>query len=237
MKKFLFTGFLLTLLIWSGCKVTHPSKVVVDPEFKPNEIVSILIAPFISSISEAEDPKRFSETIMDRVLREQLAAREDYKFISTQTFKFALKKAGLEDRYEEFKENWIKNHTIDKDFLTKMRLLTNAQTMLVPYVYLWYKDQADYREASTASSTQVGATLSLVDMTTGKILWEATDENVKESVRSEGRTVVSSGGYVRRIEGVSATGQDIYSAPPFSDVAVMVLQAIVDAFPRKQGIE
>ena len=238
MKRFLLISILgLFTLLLAGCKATHPSKVVTDPSFNPNQIVDILVVPFISSISEAEDPKRFSENIMNRVLWERLSERNDYKFLSPQQFKYAMSRAGLSDRYEAFKEKWIKNHAVDMEFISGLRRIINAQTLLIPYVYLWHKDEADYREASAVSATQVGATLSLIDMSTGKILWEATDENYKEAVRSEMRSVVSSGGYVRRIEGVSVTGKDVYSAPPYGDVAVLVLGAIVDALPRKEAIE
>ncbi len=238
MKRHFFVVLVgLFLLMLVGCKASHPSKIVVDPSFNPNEIVDILVVPFISSIGEGEDPKRFSETIMNKVLWERLSERDDYKFLSPQQFSYAMNRAGLSGRFGEFKEKWIKNHTIDLKFLEGIRRVINAQTMLIPHVYLWHKDEADYREASAVSTTQVGATLSLVDMKTGKILWEATDENYKEAVRSEMRSVVSSGGYVRRIEGVSVTGQDVYSAPPYGDVAVLVLESIVEALPRKGAIE
>jgi len=238
MRKLIFLGLtIFTLFILFGCKATHPSKVVTDPDFNPNEIVDILVAPVISSISEAEDPNRYSETIMNRVLSEKLSERDDYKFLSQQQFMFALKKAGLEDRFKKFKEQWIRSHTLDMYFISRLRKALNTQTMLIPLVYLWHKDEADYREESSVSSTQVGATMTLVDMETGKILWEATDENYKESVRSEMRSVVVSGGYARRIDGISATGRDQYAAPPYSDVAVLVVNAIVNALPRKTAIE
>ena len=228
---------LFVLFALYGCKASHPSKIVTSPDFNPNEIVDILVAPVISSISEAEDPNRYSETIMNRVLSEKLSEREDYKFLSQQQFMFALKKAGIEDGFNKFKEQWIKSHTVDMNFLSKLRRALNTQTILIPLVYLWHKDEADYREESAVSSTQVGVTVTLLDMETGKILWEATDENYKESVRSEMRSVVASGGYARRIDGVSATGRDQYAAPPYSDVAVLVIDAIVNALPRKTAIE
>lgn len=238
MKRYLIIPiFGLFLFAIAGCKASHPSKITVDPSFNPNEIVDILVAPFISSIGEAEDPKRFSEKIMNKVLWEKLSERDDYKFLSSQQFMYAMNRAGLTKSFEAFKKKWIKEHAIDISFIERLRKVINAQTILIPYVYLWHKDEADYREESTSSATQIGATLSLVDMKTGKILWEATDENYKEGVRSEMRRTVSSGGYVRRIEGVTATGQDMYAAPPYSDVAVLVLGSIVDALPRKGEIE
>ena len=106
--------------------------------------------------------------------------------------------------------------------------------LLIPSVYLWWKDETDYRELNTASSTQVGATLTLVDFKTGEIMWEATDENYKEAVRSQGdRVQVSTAGMHRRVAGVSETGSDMYAAPPYEDVAVLVLQVLVDEIPSR----
>ena len=69
-------------------------------------------------------------------------------------------------------------------------------------------------------------------------MWEATDENYKESVRTEGNRVqAASGGINRRISGTSVTGKDIYGAPPFEDVTVLVVSALVSAIPEKVAIE
>jgi hypothetical protein len=124
-------------------------------------------------------------------------------------------------------------HEVDKTFLRDLQQNLNVQMVLVPYVYLWHKDEADYRESATASATQVGAMLTLIDMGSGKILWEGTDENYKEAVRSEDRSVITTGGVDRKVAGVTATGKDMYAAPPFEDVAMLVLQAIVGALPPR----
>jgi hypothetical protein len=76
--------------------------------------------------------------------------------------------------------------------------------------------------------------LSLIDPKTGTVVWEATDENYKESVRSEGdRVQSSSAGIDRRVSGTSVSGGDIYAAPPFDDVTILVLKALVGAIPEK----
>jgi hypothetical protein len=79
-----------------------------------------------------------------------------------------------------------------------------------------------------------GATLTLVDFASGRIVWEGTDENYKEAVRTEGNRVqVDGGGFVRRVSGVTTTGRDMYAAPPFEDVALLVLQVLVEAVPQR----
>jgi len=221
------------LVLLAGCKPPHPSTIKSDPAFDPNKVSGILIAPFVSSIIEAEDPQRQSERIMNSILAELLSERTDYKFVSPEQFQGAVMRGKLGARYAAFKELWATKHQVDKEFLRELKLSLNVEMILVPHVYLWHKDEADYREEATASVTQVGATLTLIDMGTGAIVWEASDENYKEAVRSEGRSVVTTGGVDRRVGGVTGTGRDSYAAPPFDDVAMLVLQAIVGALPPR----
>ncbi len=230
-KLFVLSAVMLVLL--AGCKPPHPSTVTVDPAFDPNAVSGILVAPFISSVVEGEDPQRQSERVMNGILVELLSERTDYKFISSEQFQGAVMRGKLGERYAAFKELWATKHVVDKEFLQKLKLTLNVEMVLVPQVYLWHKDEADYREAATSSVTQVGATLTLIDMGSGAIVWESSDENYKEAVRSEDRSVVQSGGVDRKVGGVTGTGRDQYGAPPFEDVAMLVLQSIVGALPPR----
>jgi hypothetical protein len=234
MKRCSIIALMVLLLFVSGCKPKHPSLVKIDPGFDPNEVGTILVAPFISSISEGEDPNRESEQLMNKLLWELLSTRADQTFLSPEQMRLAVLRNGLTDEYERFKLDWMTKHQADVEFLRKVKEGLNVDLILIPHVYLWFKDEADYREAATASSTQIGATLSLVDPATGLIVWEATDENFKESVRTEGgRSLVSAGGWDRRVDGVTETGRDMYAAPPYRDVAILVLEVLVGAIPEK----
>ena len=225
---------MLSLMLLMGCQSQHPSKVTVDPEFNPNQLGSVLIAPVVSSISEGVDPKRDSERIVSRTLLELISERTDHNFLSPEHFKLAVRKEGLEEAYEQFQNDWITKHEVNPAFLARLKGNLDISAILIPQVYLWDKDEADYREAGTASSTSVGITLTLIDFESGKVVWEGMDENYKESVRTEGNRVqVDGGGFVRRVSGVTSTGRDMYAAPPFEDVALLVLQALVNAFPER----
>jgi hypothetical protein len=232
MKKLMILSAVMLVLV-AGCKPPHPSAVKIDPAFDPNAVSGILIAPFVSSIIEAEDPQRQAERTMNRILAELLSERSDYKFISSEQFQGAIMRGKLGERYAAFKELWATKHEVDKEFLRDLKATLNIEVLLVPHVYLWHKDEADYREGSTVSATQVGATVTLIDMSSGKILWDGSDENTKEAVRSEDRSVLTSGGVDRRVSGVTGTGRDQYGAPPFEDVAMLVLQSIVGALPPR----
>lgn len=237
MKRCCLAITLLLIIVLAGCKPQHPSRVTVDPEFNANQLGSILIAPVISSIGEGEDPNRESERVMNSLLLELIKERTDHKFLSPEHFKLAIRKAGLDEDYEKFKNDWSTKHEIDKAFLIGLKGELEISAVLIPHVYLWLKDEADYREAGTASSTSVGASLALVDFETGTISWEAIDENFKEAVRTEGnREQVVTGGLTRRVAGVTATGRDMYAAPPFEDVALLVLRALVDAIPERGAL-
>ena len=234
MKRIVTTLVLLSLFIGAGCKSQHPSKLTVDPEFDANRLGSVLIAPVVSSISEGVDPKRDSERIMNKLLLELISERTDHSFLSPEHFKLAIRKEGLEEAYEQFKNEWITKHEADPIFLARLKGDLDISAILISQVYLWDKDEADYREEGTASTTSVGATMTLIDFESGKIVWEGMDENYKESVRTEGNRVqVDGGGFVRRVSGVTSTGRDMYAAPPFEDVALLVLQVLIEAFPQR----
>lgn len=237
MKKSFLVICIGVLFFCMGCGPKHPSKVTVDPAFDPFTVSTVLVTPFISSVSEGQDIERDSERIMDQTLRTVLAERGDYAFLTPTQFMGAVNVARAAEEYEQFKADWISKHEADVEFLRKIKQSLDVDIVMIPLVYLWFKDEADYREAGTASTTQVGATLSFVDPSTGAILWEATDENYKEAVRTEGgRERVSSGGISRRVAGVTETGRDMYAAPPFEDVALMVLESLVGAIPEKGAL-
>lgn len=234
MKRYALVPLLCLLVISVGCKSKHPSSVEVNEDLDPNQISMILVAPFVSSITEGEDSDRESEKIMNRKLWEIISKRQDYEFHSPNQFLSYVGRAQATDEYERFQEMWIEEHRVNPEFLKALQRSADYDMLLVPYVYLWWKDETDYREVNTASSTQIGATLTLVDFKTGEIMWDASDENYKESVRSEGdRVQVSSAGMHRRVAGVSESGSDMYAAPPYEDVAILVLQVLVDAIPSR----
>ncbi|MBN2071544.1 MAG: hypothetical protein JW814_08820 [Candidatus Krumholzibacteriota bacterium] len=233
MKRFPAYIALLALVAFAACKSQHPSVIKAEPDFDSGKIQSILVLPVVSSVTRGEDPDRESERITNRVLWEHVTELDDFTFQSPETFKIKIYAENLGDRIGEFNDKWATSHTADVDFLNALSTL-NVDLIMIPHVYLWLKDEADYREEGSSSATQVGLTVSLVDPATGRIMWESTDENTKESVRTEGNRVQAmSGGINRRISGTSMSGKDIYAAPPFEDVVVLVVSAIIDAIPKK----
>jgi hypothetical protein len=236
MKKAAIFMIAVILLAMAGCKSKHPVSIEVEPDFNPGEHTTILVLPTISMITKGEDPKRESDRIPNRILWDFLSERHDYKFFSPEQFRMVVTKVGLEDRSEEFRNKWSREHVVDLDLCRAIKEELDVDLLLVPVIYLWHKDETDYREAAASSVTQVGMTLSLIDPDNGHVLWDATDENYKESVRSEGdRVQSSSAGIDRRISGTSVSGGDIYAAPPFDDVVVLVLEALVGAIPEKSS--
>ena len=237
MKRVCSLALIAGLVLLSGCKKKHPSEITLNPEFNPNDVGAVLVSPVISTLTDSEDPNRQADIIMNRLIWEHVSQRPDYTFLSPESFRFAARNAGLTGRIDEYKAHWAKEEALDAEFLRGIRENANADIMLIPLIFLWNKDEADYREEGSASTTQVGATFWLVDLETGEILWKAIDENFKESVRTEGqREAATTGTITRRISGVSETGRDIYSAPPFEDVAVMVVEILVNAIPEKGAI-
>lgn len=233
MKSTLAVTLAAALIFSAGCKIQHPSEIKMEPDFDPGTVGTVLIIPAVSSIVQGEDPNRESERITNRIIFELASERFDYTFLSPEQYRLAVSRAKLATRQEEFDRKWITEHVAHDEFLQAVNSM-NVDMLLIPLVYLWNKDEADYREMATASATQVGITLSLVDPRSGRIMWEATDENYQESVRTEGdRVQASSGGIDRRVSGVSSSGKDVYAAPPFEDVTRLVLEALMNAIPEK----
>ncbi len=220
-------------LVVSGCKAQHPSVITVEPDFDTGKISSILVLPVISSITRGEDPNRDSERITNRVLWNCISEKSEYKFLSPASFTMMVNKAKLGSKISGFNDKWATEHIADELFLKALATL-NVDLILIPQIYLWAKDEADYRESGTASATQVGMTISLVDPVNGRVMWEATDENYKESVRTEGDRIQSTTmGIDRRIAGKSMLGRDVFAAPPYEDVVLLVVEALVGAVPEK----
>ncbi len=233
MKRAIAVTLTMLMIFTLGCKRQHPSMINIDPEFDPGKIRTILVIPAMSSITKGDDPNRESEVMVDKVIWTFVSERGDYSFISPNSFLGTVGRAGLMDQMSEFIDSWM-NHKVLKEEFKQAITMLNPDIILIPEVYLWNKDEADYRESATSSVTQVGITMSMVDPRSGMILWQATDENFKESVRTEGERVqASSGGIDRRVAGKTASGKDMYAAPPFDDVAVLVIESLVTAIPEK----
>ncbi|MCK4538011.1 MAG: hypothetical protein KAV42_04350 [Candidatus Krumholzibacteria bacterium] len=232
MKRYIFVISAVFVLI-GGCKRQHPSVITIDPDFDSATVMTVLIVPTISAITTGDDPTRQSEILVDRVFWEFINERNDYVFISPNTFRGAIGRHGLSTSIEKFRLDWMGSKVINDEFGEAIRSL-NPDMVIILEVYLWNKDEADYRESATASATQVGMTLSMVDPGSGLIMWEATDENYREAIRTEGdRIQNTSGGFDRRIAGRSVSGKDVFAAPPFEDVVVLVVEALVNAIPEK----
>ncbi|MDZ7859600.1 MAG: hypothetical protein U5O15_02845 [Candidatus Krumholzibacteriota bacterium] len=235
MKKIFLVVFLVIVMFFSGCGSNHPSNIIVDPEFNPNDVSRILVTPVISLISDNADRNRLSERMTQKMLWKRLSRISDYKFFSPQRFSFALRKVKKPVQFDEIKKGWVESKTIDAELLKLINDYVDADLFLIPEVYLWNKDEADYRESSAASLTEVGVSIYLVNPDSGKILWEATDQNFMEAMRTEGERVMvrGKGGFDRRIKGISPTGSNVYEAPPFEDVLVKVLGALIEVFPSR----
>ncbi|MCD6379993.1 hypothetical protein J7M07_06065 [bacterium] len=238
MEKNVVAALLIVVVFFFGCGITHPSSVIVDPEFNPNAVTRILVTPVISCVSETDDRDRLSELTTQRVLWENLNRMSDYVFLSQQNFYFALSKAKKTAEIKKFKRDWLEGKKAGAELLKLIGKYVDVDAILVPEIYLWHKDEADYREQGASSVTQVGMTIYLVNPLSGKILWEATDQDYLEAMRTEGDRVLvqGAGGFDRRIAGISETGVDMYGAPPFENVLTKVVGTLVKAFPFRSTV-
>lgn len=227
-----FARFLVLLVavvgIVSGCQRQHPIKVKVDPAFETGA-EKIAVFPFLTALHESDDPDGLAPATMNKYFTPALDARKDYKLISPNTLSYAVEQQELGAGYQRFVAEYPKTGKADSEFLGALADALRCDAFLIPVVDMWQKDEVDFQENATPS-TYVGASIVVVDRTGNTVLFHATDENYIEGARSEtgDRGVISSAGRVRSDEGAKT-----HRAPPFEEVAIMVINALVGSLPPR----
>lgn len=214
-----------------GCGKTHPVKVFVDPSMKDGTVEKVAVLPFTSSLHRSDDPDDIASKTMDELFLGQLESRKDYKFSSPQSVSYVIDKAGLGEAAAKFADDWRKHQQVDTVFLSKLSKELQVDGVLIGVVDVWQKDEVDYREASGTPTTYVGATVTLLGVNSGAILFQASDEDFLESATSEASdrgVKTSTLGAVR-----SDSGGRIYKAPRHQDVAIKVVRALVASLPKR----
>jgi hypothetical protein len=229
MRK-LFLAVVVVVMACAGQK-DHPISLEIDPAMEERNAGKIAVFPFLSALHDADDPDDLAPDLMNRHFTPLLDARADYKFISSGTLRFAIEgHETLEPQYINFLDQYPRTGKIDADFFGRLAELLNADAFLIPVVDLWQKDEVDYKEDSTPA-TYVGATVTVTDKTGQKVLFRAVDEDYIEGARSDpaDRGVVSSVGRVR-----SDSGAKTHRAPPYEEVAIKVITALVGSLPDRE---
>jgi hypothetical protein len=215
----------------TGCgKKTHPVKVVVDPSFRAGQFDKIAVFPFASALNPAADPNGLAPRTFDQLFRTELDKRGDYKWVAPSSVEYALQSEGLEQDAKTFVDEWRKHRKVDTEFLAKMGKALQVEGVLIGVVETWQQDQVDPRENATPAS-YAGATVTIFDVKDGHVLFEASDEDMLEGVRSEDRDkqIIRSGsGQI-----YSDPTASIYKAPPLEEVAVKVARSLAASIPTR----
>jgi hypothetical protein len=231
MKKITVVLISLVIMIGAlGCQKQHPIKVQMAPAMKAGTIITIAIFPFTSAVHQTDDPDNIASKTFEKFFFEQLDLRQDYKFVTPSTVSYAAEQQGLTEREERFLASWPKTREPDLEFFSKLAEIVKCDAFLIGTVDLWQKDEIDFQE-NASPSTYVGATISILDVATGEVLFHATDEDYLEGMRSEtsDRQLVTGGsGNVYK-----DMGERVFKAPPFEDVTLKVAKALVRSLPRR----
>jgi hypothetical protein len=213
-----------------GCGKTHPVKVQVDDAMSESEIEQIAVFPFGSALNDKDDPDDEAPKVMNRLFRGELAARDDYKFLSPESVDYALSGAGLEQEAIRFVDTWSRKREVDAVALSALSGALEVDAILVGAVDLWQKDEVDYRETSTPA-TYVGASVALFRLSDGKKLFEASDEDFIQGAQTEAadRGAMRSGSGAVQSDRVA----NMYQAPEFDAVATKVARALALSIPRR----
>jgi len=227
----------VAVLFVVACQKGHPVSVNVDERMDAMDgdrplIEKIAVLPFISALNQADDPDGIAPATLEKFFKPALNERNDYTFVSPNTVEFAVEREGWVAEYGKFLEDYPSHpDNPDMEFLGRLAETLKVDAFLVPVVDTWYKDEVDLQESATATTT-VGATISIVDarVEPGKIIFRATDEDYLEGASSDtaDRSVSRTAGIVR----ADASGR-LYEAPPYEDVAVKVVEALVGSLPAR----
>ncbi len=226
MRKALFLVLIVGLLI--GCGKSHPVRVQVAPSVESGSIEKIAVFPFASAIHQTADPDRVAPRTFDKMFREELDKRSDYKWLSPSTVAYALEREDVAEATQELVDAWRKNHEVDVEILSRIGEILQVDGILIGVVDVWQQDQVDVREAATPT-TYVGATVTIFDVKDGHVLFEASDEDFAEGARSEDRNeqLIRSGSG----KSYSDARGSSYRAPEYDEVAIKVVKALVTSIP------
>ncbi len=231
MKRILIAVLLLATL--ASCRSKqHPVEVYVSPsmENKGGPVEKIAMLGTETSLHESEDPDRLAPKMMERLLTQELDQRRDYKFIAPSLVTHVVEQKGWQDRYQKFLRSYAVTDKVDTAFLTELGNELQCDAVLIQVVDLWQKDEVDAQENATPA-TYVGATVTIIGVKDGAILFRASDEDYVEGARSEtgDRSLVTSeSGAV-----YSDLGSRTHKAPPFDDVAIKVAKALASSLPAR----
>lgn len=231
MKK-IAVGLLLLAIVFGSlnCQKQHPIKVQIAPAMKSGTVSTIAIFPFTSAVHQTDDPDNVAPRTVEKFFFEQLDLRTDYKFVTPSTVSYAATQQDLAERQEKFLKEWPKTRTPDIEFFAALAEVLKCDALMIGTVDVWQKDEVDFQE-NASPSTYVGATITVLDVETGDVLFLATDEDYLEGLRSETsdrQLVVGGSGNVYK-----DMGERMYKAPPFEDVTLKVVKALASSLPRR----
>ena len=104
MKRLLLLGIVLML----GACQKEDSGIYVNPSFVNPEagsetaIEKIAVLPFASAVHSSDDPDGHAQQMMERIFLTKLDAREDYSFVSPNTVRYGIERAGLVEQFDAF---------------------------------------------------------------------------------------------------------------------------------------
>ncbi|HET6462904.1 MAG TPA: hypothetical protein VFH33_03805 [Candidatus Krumholzibacteria bacterium] len=219
-----------------GCKPQHPVNVFVDPKFDDADangqkaVQKIAVLECTSSLAHADDPDNLAPQTFSRFLMPALNGRTDYKFIAAQTVDYAIAKVSTPEQYQKMLKAYAMSDKPNMEYLKPLAAELNCDAFLIPVVDLWQKDEVDIKENATPT-TYVGATITIISVSDGAILFRCTDEDYAEGASNEAgdRSVVASkSGAV-----YSDLGAKTHRAPPFEDVAGKVAASLASGLPTR----
>lgn len=215
----------------------HPQTNELDKNFSKLTITTLAALPFASDIGDDEDPDKLSASMTEAKFYQALNAGSGFTVLPASEVGRVIEEQKLGETMKKFYKHWINDQEeVDQDFIKSVAHHLKVDAVVAGAVDVWHQAPVDITESGTAR-TSVGALVALFDGTTGKQLWLGRDENFQEALRYTPNDPNSELGHnqqrgaMERTNLRTATG--VYAPPDFPAVVDLVVNTLVQAFPKR----
>lgn len=228
-------------LALSGCggggAAQHPLTAEIDPALETLKLNTLAGLPFSSDVSETDDPDHLAASMFESKFYGRLSPTTGFTVLSSTEVGREIEENDMEEGLANFYKKWISDPSdVDANFIKQVAAHMKADAIVAGAVDIWYQRHIDLTESGSARTT-VGGFVGLFDGATGKRLWFGRDENFKEALRHTAKDLGkevenrAARGEMDRTNLRTATG--VYAPPDFPEVVDIVVNSLVDAFPKR----
>ncbi|MBD3334174.1 MAG: hypothetical protein GF355_01530 [Candidatus Eisenbacteria bacterium] len=232
---FLWAFLLLAVLQGTACKRAtsggKPSHLYIDPALNQRQLESAALVSFHSGVAGDQ-----ATVMVKDALTAALLGQQERLFITLpERAQAQAAGAGEAELFGKVSDVWSSHHKIDPNQAQRLCDVLKTDGLLFASIKTWERVKADWK-ADQSSYTRIAVAMRLVDGETGRMVWEARHDLLKEA---GGQAVYSESFGQQAQESVSpTTGSAIAPEPPafevvMEDVARVLVKSLAE-IPRQE---